>query len=107
MDGCAAGHHAHKFVLGETGDTDPTGRGIPQGSRNFFQGVGTSNTNLWFGDMGPFGINREEGIRDSHRVSQTYHREANVAVRIQDVGDAQGRRIAGISGNAVGDDLYR
>ena len=104
---CAAEHHACKVGLRETGDTALTGRGIPQGGGNVLQGSGSSDTTVWFGDVGPFGSNGEEGRRDTHRVPQTYHWEASVEVRRRDVGYARGGSIVGIRGNAVGDDLYR
>ena len=42
---------------GDTGDTALTGRGMPQGGGNFLQGGGTSNTTVWFGDVGTFSVN--------------------------------------------------
>ena len=57
--------------------------------------------------MGTFGGNGEEGGRGAHWVPHTDYMEASAAVRRRDVGDAQGGRSAGGSGNAVIDDLYR
>ena len=57
--------------------------------------------------MGPFGSNKEEGIVDAHRVTQTDHGEASAAVRRGYMGYTRGGRSAGGSGNAVRDDLYR
>ena len=57
--------------------------------------------------MGPLSGNLEEGIRGTHRIPQTYQREARAADIRRDMGDSQGRSSAGSGGNAVGDDLYR
>ena len=57
MDGGTTEYHACKFVLGETRDTAPTGRGRPQGDGNVLQGSGTSDITVWFVDMGHFGGN--------------------------------------------------
>ena len=43
--------------MGETGDSDPTGRGRNQGVGNFLQGVGAGDPTVWVGDMGTFGGN--------------------------------------------------
>ena len=84
-----------------------TRRGITQGGGNVLQGDGSSDTTVWFGDVGPFVSNGDEGRREAHRVPHTDHGEASAAVRRQGVGDDRGRRSAVGSGNAVGDELYR
>ena len=53
------------------------------------QGGCPSDTTVWFGDLGPFDRNGEEGRKGIYRVPQKYHREVIVADRRQDVGDAQ------------------
>ena len=104
---CAAEHHARKVGLGETGDTDLTVRGIPQGDGNFLQGSGPSDTNVWFGDVSTFGINVYEGRSNTHRVTQTDHGEASAVVSRRDMGYDRGRSIVGGGGNSAGNDLYR
>ena len=74
---------------------------------NFLQDSGPSDINLWFGDVGPFGGNVEEGRRGTHRFPHTDHGEASAADRRREVGDAQGVSSAGSGRNAVGNDLYR
>ena len=71
--------------MGETGDTDTAVRVRPQGGGNVLQGGGTIDTTVWFGDVGIFGGNGEEGGRGTHRVPQIDHREASAAVRRRDV----------------------
>ena len=66
IGGFAAEHHARKVGMGDTGDTDPTGRGRPQGGGNVLQGGGSRNTTVWVGYVGPSGRNVEEGGRDTH-----------------------------------------
>ena len=107
MASCAAEHHARKVVLGDTGDTDPTGRGITQGAGNVLQGGGAGDPTVRVGDLGPFGGNGEEDGRDSNWIPSTDHGEVSAAVRRRDMGDARGGRSTGGSGNAVGDDLHR
>ena len=43
-----------RSVLGQTGDTDPTGRGRTKGGGNVLQGGGSIYITVWFGDVGPF-----------------------------------------------------
>ena len=87
---CAEKYHARNVGLGENGYTNSKERGIPQGGRNLLLGSGSSDTAVWFGDVGPFISNVEEGRQETYRVPQTNHREASAAVRIQDIGDAWG-----------------
>ena len=61
-----AEHHVRKVSLEETGDTDMMGRGRPQGGGNVLQCSGSSDTNVWVGDVGPFGSNVEDGGRYTH-----------------------------------------
>ena len=63
-----AEHHARKVGLGGTGDTVPTRRGRPQGIGNVLQGGGSGDTTIWVRDVGNFGGNVEEGVRDAHWV---------------------------------------
>ena len=100
-------HHARKFGLGESGETATMGRGRPQGGGNFLQGGVTSNITVWSREVGNFGGNGEEGRRGTHSLPQTDHGEVSVADGIRNVGDSWGGSSAGISRNAVGDDLYR
>ena len=106
MASCVVEHHAHKVGLGETGYTAPTRNGRPQGGGNVLKGGGPSNTTVWFGNVGPFGGNVEEGRRVTRRVPQTDHGEVTVVDRIRHVGDDRGGSIAGSGENTVGDDLY-
>ena len=62
---CAAEHHARKVGLGETRDTALAGRGRSQCGRNVLQGGGSSNSTIWFRDVGPLGSHGEEGRRDT------------------------------------------
>ena len=105
MVGCASEYHTRKVGLGETGDTALTGRGRTQCVRNFLQGGGAGNSNVWVGDVDTFGGNGEECGRDTHRFPLTYHGEAIMAVKRRDVGDALIRRRTGGSWNAVGTQL--
>ena len=105
MAGCAAKHHARKFGLGESGETDPAGRGRTQGVINFLQGGGPSNITVCFGDVGTFSGNGEEGRSGTHRLPQTDHGEVSAADRRRDVGDDWGGSSVGSVRNAVGDDL--
>ena len=57
MASCSAEHHARKVVMGETGGTALTGRGRTKGVGNVVQGGGSSDTTVWFGDVGTFGSN--------------------------------------------------
>ena len=100
-------HNARKVGMGDTGETDLTGRGRPQGGGNVLQGGGSSNNTVCIGDVGIFGSNVEEGRRDTYMVPQTYHGEASAAVRRQEVGDIWGGSSVGSSGNTFTDDLYR
>ena len=102
-----AKYHEHKVGLGEAGDTAMEIRGRPQDVRNFLQGGGKRNITVWFGDLGPFGGNEEEGRRIIHGFSQTDHRESSIVNSRRDMGDAQGRSSAGSGVKAVGNDLYR
>ena len=43
--------------MGETGGTALTGRGRTKGVGNVVQGGGSSDTTVWFGDVGTFGSN--------------------------------------------------
>ena len=105
MSGCATEHHARKVGLGETGYTALMGGGRTKGVGNFLQGGGSGDSTVWFIDMVPFSGNREEVIRDTHRVTETDHREAIEVVKRQEMGDAGGGRHTKGSGNAVGEDL--
>ena len=77
-----------KVGLGEAGDTTKTRRGKHQGVRNVLQGGGTSNITLWFGVLGPFGGNVEEGRRSTHIFSQADHGEARASESGKDMGYA-------------------
>ena len=83
-------HHARKVGLGETGDTALTVRGRPQGGGNVLQGGGPINTTVWFGDVGNFGRNGEEGIRVTHRFPKIDLGEASAVDRRRDVGNDGG-----------------
>ena len=89
----------HKVGLGDTGGTAPTVRGRTQGGGNILQVGGLSNITVWFGDVGPFGNNGEEGRIGTHRLPQTDHVEVSAANSRWDVGDAQGRSITGSGRN--------
>ena len=93
--------------MGETGDTALKRENTTQGFGNFLQGGGAGNSIVWVGDVGPFGVNGEEGRSDTHGVPSTSHREASEVVKRQGMGDVGGGRRMGGSGNAVGKDLYR
>ena len=88
-------------------DTDPTGRGRPQGGGNVLHVGDPSYATVWFRDVGTFGGNGEESIRVAHRVPQTDHWEASTVDKRRGVGDTRGGSSAGSGENAVGDDLYR
>ena len=45
--------------MGDTGDTDPTGRVRPQVGGNVVQGGGPRDITVWFVDVGPVGGNIE------------------------------------------------
>ena len=107
MAGCAAKNHARKVGLGETRDTIFTEGGISQGIGKFLQGGGAGDYIVWVRDVGPFGVNGEEGRSDTHGVPSTSHRETSEVVKRQGMGDVGGGRRMGGSGNAVGKDLYR
>ena len=101
MASYAAEHNARKVGLGETRENALTGGGRTRGVENFLQGGGAGNSIIWVRDVGPFGVNDEEGRRYTHGVPATDTGEASEAIRIQDMGDAGDRsRIRG-SGNAV------
>ena len=68
-----------RLVWGGLGAPLRQERGGPQGVRNILQGGVTSNINVWFVDLGPFGGNGEEGRRITHIFSQIYHGEASAA----------------------------
>ena len=51
-------------------------------------GVSPNNITLWFGDLGPFGGNVEEGRRGTYGLPQIDHKEASAAYSRQDMGDA-------------------
>ena len=84
-----------------------TGRGGPQSVGNALQGGGTIHTNFWFGDLGNFGRNGEEGKGRSHRFSYTDHREASVTDIRREMGDYHKGINTGSGGSAVGEDLHR
>ena len=63
---CAETHHASNFGLGEARDTTLMGEGISQGVGEFLQGVGTGNSIVWVGNVGPFSVNGKEDIGDAH-----------------------------------------
>ena len=62
---------------------------------------------VWVGDVGPLGVNVEEGRGDTHRVPVSDHGEAGEVIRGQDMGDAEGGSHTRGSGNPVGDNLHR
>ena len=107
MAGDKAENLTRKVGLGETGDTAPTGRGIPQSGGNVLQGDVTSNITVWFGDVGHFGVNGEKGRVGTYGILQTYHGDAIMEDSRRDVGDARGRSSAGNGGNTVSDDIYK
>ena len=81
--------------------------GRTQGVGNFLQGGGTGDSIVWVRDVGPFGVNGEEGRGDTHGVPATDYGEAIKAITRQEMGDAgDGRRTRG-SRNTVGKDLHR
>ena len=82
-------------------------KGRTQGVSNVLQGGITSDINIWFRDLGPFGGNGKEGRRSTHIFSQTDHKEASAEDSRQDMGDAQGGSSVGRGGNIFGNDLYR
>ena len=82
-------------------------RGITQGVGNFLLGGGAGNFIVWVGDAGTFGFNGKEVRGDTHGVPATDHREANKAIRRQEMGDAGGARRKRGRGNPVGEDLHR
>ena len=84
-----------------------TGGVITQGVGNFLHGGGAGNSVVWFGDMGPFGVNGEDGRGDTHGVPATDHREASEVIRRQDMGDAGGGRRTKGSGKPVDEDLHK
>ena len=86
-------HQLGEEGLGEVGEVDKKGIGIPQSGGNILQGGDTGGTTLWIGDLGNFGGDGEDGGGDSHRVSKAYHGEAGAGERIWDVGDSQGGSI--------------
>ena len=83
-----------------------TGRGRPQGGVNVIRSSITNNITVWFRDVGSFG-RTERKVEERTTGSSDRSREARSAIRRQDVGDARGRKSAGVSRNAVGDYLYR
>ena len=93
--------------MGDNGYTAPTGRGRPQVVGNVLQVVGPINITVWFGDVGTFGGNGEEGRKGTYRLPQADHREASAEDSRWDVGDSQGGSSTGSGRNEVGDDLYR
>ena len=93
--------------MGETGDTALKRENTTQGFGNFLQGGGAGDSIVWVGYVGPFGENGEEGRRDTHRISLSYHVEESEGNRRQDIGDAWGGRRTGCSRNTVGGDLPR
>ena len=83
------------------------GRGKNPRFGKFIQGRGAGNYIVWVGDVGPFGVNVEEGRGETHRVPATDHREESKAITRRDMGDVgDGRRTRG-SGNPVDEDLHR
>ena len=107
MASCTAEHNAHRVSLGETGDTASTGGGRTQGVGNFLQGGDASDSIIWVGDVGPFGVNGKEGRGDTNGVPETDYGDVRKAVRRQDMVDSGGGRRTRGSGNAVGKDLHR
>ena len=56
--------------------------------------------------MGPIGGNLEDGVGDTHRVSETNHREAAMSEGGRDVGYSKGGGSAGSGGNPLVNDLH-
>ena len=49
------------------------GEGISQGVGEFLQGVGTVNSIVWVGNVGPFSVNGKEDIGDAHGFPANVH----------------------------------
>ena len=62
--------------LGEVREFSNKGRGGTQSVINVVQGGDTGGNPFWFGDLGDFGGNGEDGVGNTHRVSEADHREA-------------------------------
>ena len=100
-----AEHHARKVGLGENGDTALTGGVRTQVVGKFLQGGVAGDYNVWVGDVGPFGVNVEEGRGETHGVPVTDYGEESEAIRRRNMGDAGDRSHTRGSRNPVGKDV--
>ena len=90
MSGGTAEYNTGKVGIVETGENALMGRGRTQGGGNVLQGGDPIEITIWFGDVGNFGRNGEEGRRGTHGLPQKYHGEAIVVDSRRDMGDTRG-----------------
>ena len=76
-------------VLGG-GGVAKKGRGGTQSGGNVLHVSNTGGTNLWIRDLGTLCGNGEDGGLDTHRVSDSDHKEVGAVEVRRDMGDSQG-----------------
>ena len=81
--------------------------GGTQDVSNFPLCGGAGDSTVWVGDVGPFGVNVEEGGRGIHWYPLSDHGEARKVANRQDMGDTWTARHTRGSGNLVGKGLHR
>ena len=92
--------------LGEIGQDASEGRGGLQSVGNVIQVDGAGGDLIWIRVLGPVGGNEENVGRDTHRVSETNHREVGTPEGGQDMVYTGERGRAGSGRNSVGNNLH-